>query len=640
MMAWQSAAIAGVASLLTLAATKTSAYIDFNYWTYDFTVLHAGLNSQSSDIVLVDFDEDTFQSIGKYPIPRSEIARAVSIIGAAKPRVIGMDVFLGETRTPEEDKAMQDALTSAGNVILASQTLSGGLPPVTPLPFFCQAEDPLAASGFCKDGTPGAMGYAFVNMPIDADGFIRRDNLFFAGPPPAASFAVTLAQQYTGRAIRSVDARRASFLDHSVYYDDPESKTVRIGAWAHEPVPRISARALLDHKVPASKLQDKLVLIGQSNDAARDIWFTPLFRAANQDGVRLRMSGTEIQGAAIRSLLEGSVIHPSPNWEDYLLVGSLSWAAAYFLLSRRTAIGMAWVLGLAAFPAALSLALYAGLRFWQPFFPAQTSIATTLPLVFGLQFALERLASREAAAQRQQLMALFSSYVDPAVANTIWLRRGELSLGGEVRVATVVFTDIRGFTSLSAGKPPSEVLGWLNQYMTAMDEVIREHGGLLNKFIGDGLMILFGLPLSQGQQADARRALRASLRMLERVEMLNRENAGDPAIPQLRIGIGVHTGSLMAGSIGSSNRQEYSVIGETVNLASRLESLNKQCATEILMSEATYELLRDEFTGFRPLGLKKIPGLEQPIPVYTIAAPKIAVQAAMESEKSEANANA
>jgi class 3 adenylate cyclase/CHASE2 domain-containing sensor protein len=573
-------------------------------------------------------------------MPRAVIAKVVSLIGAAKPRVIGMDIFLSEPRPGEDDQAMQNALTSAGNVILASQTLSGGLPPVTPLPFFCQAEDPKAASGFCKDGTPGAMGYAFVNMPLDSDGFVRRDNLFFVGPPASVSFAVTLAQQYTGHAIQPVDKHRASFLDHLVYYDDPESKTIRIGAWAHEPVPRISALDLLNGKVPSSVLADKLVLIGQSNDAARDTWFTPLFRRANPDGTRLRMSGTEIQGAAIRSLLEGSVIHPSPWWEDYLLVGSLSWAAAYFLLSSSTAIGMAWVLGLAAFPCGLSLALYAGLRFWQPFFPAQTSIATTVPLVFGLQYALERLASREATAQRQQLMALFSSYVDPVVANTIWVRRGELSLGGEVRVATVVFTDIRGFTSLSAGKPPTEVLGWLNQYMTAMDEVIREHGGLLNKFIGDGLMILFGLPLSQGQQADARRALRASLRMLERVELLNRQNAGDPTIPQLRIGIGLHTGSLTAGSIGSINRQEYSVIGETVNLASRLESLNKQCGTEILMSEATYLLLRDDFTGFELLGAKKIAGLDQPIPVYTIAAPEIAVQSPIESQEREASASA
>ena len=181
----------------------------------------------------------------------------------------------------------------------------------------------------------------------------------------------------------------------------------------------------------------------------------------------------------------------------------------------------------------------------------------------------ERILSRQAHAQREQMMRLFSSYVDPKVAETIWKRRDELSLGGEERVATVMFTDIRGFTALSAHQPPASVLQWLNRYLTAMDEVIRAHGGFLNKFIGDGLMIIFGLPLSQGEKEDARHAVEASLAMLARVDQLNQEEKSNPKVPQLRIGIGIHTGRLMAGSIGSAARQEYSVIGETVNLASR-----------------------------------------------------------------------
>jgi adenylate cyclase len=218
-----------------------------------------------------------------------------------------------------------------------------------------------------------------------------------------------------------------------------------------------------------------------------------------------------------------------------------------------------------------------------------------------------------------QLMTLFSSYVDPLVAGTIWERRDEVSLNGEERIATVMFTDIRSFTAMSAGKPPADVLAWLNQYMTAMDEVIRLHGGFLNKFIGDGLMIIFGLPLSHGVRQDAGRGLHAALAMIQRVDLLNKENAKFPDRPQLRIGVGIHTGSLMAGSIGSANRQEYSVIGETVNLASRLESLNKQYKTEILMSQATHDILAGDFTGFEALGDAKVAGFDQPIPVFTIA---------------------
>jgi class 3 adenylate cyclase len=246
------------------------------------------------------------------------------------------------------------------------------------------------------------------------------------------------------------------------------------------------------------------------------------------------------------------------------------------------------------------------------------AVELTLPLSLGLQFALERLVSHEAREQRKQLMKLFASYVDPAVANTIWNRRSEVSLSGEERVATVVFTDIRNFTKLSAGRPPAEVLAWLNMYVTEMDKVIREYDGFLNKFIGDGLMIIFGLPLSQGPSEDARLAVEASLAMLRSVTKLNELNKDNPAVPQLRIGIGMHTGTLMAGSIGSASRQEYSVIGSTVNLASRLESLNKTFKTEILMSEATHNMVAKEFSTLRPLGMSAVAGLAEEIPVFTI----------------------
>jgi len=304
----------------------------------------------------------------------------------------------------------------------------------------------------------------------------------------------------------------------------------------------------------------------------------------------------------------------------------LAWLAAFLLLIYRTGWGVLGVLLIGVAACVAALVLYARARYWLPFLPTQTAVALTLPLTLGLQFFLERLVSREARAQRKQLMGLFSSYVDPAVASTIWERRNELSLAGEERFATVMFTDIRSFTAISAGKPPAEVLGWLNQYLSAMDEVIRQHGGFLNKFIGDGLMIIFGLPLTRGVSEDAQQALRAAIAMLRRVDLLNQQNAGNPDTPKLRIGIGMHTGRLMAGSIGSVSRQEYSVIGSTVNLASRLESLNKQFKTEILISESTYQFVRDSFEGLRSLGLAAVAGLSEPVPVFTIDLNAVAVQ--------------
>jgi adenylate cyclase len=616
--------IAALAGAAVLAAWRATAFDDFNAWTYDFTVLHAGLSRPSSYMVLVDFDEETFARMRQYPIRRSTIAETVQRIGAQKPRVIGMDIFLSEARDDVQDNAMQTALTSAGTVILASQDSVGILPPVRPLPLFCQPENQEAISGFCLEDKSGALGYAFVNLPVDMDGFVRQANLFVAGPPPSLSFPLMLAQQYTNQSIKPVDSNSASFNGHRFYYADHDLSTFLIGSWGYEPVPRIPAWRLLEGLVSSDAFTDKLVLIGQSNDAAHDRLFTPLFRSVDANGVRLRMSGTEVHGAAIRSLIEGSVVRPASKALSWGAVLGISWLAAFLLLELRPGAGVLIALALGIGACGVAILLYSRARFWLPFLPMQTGIGVALPLTLGLQFVQERGVSRKARAQRSQIMKLFSCYVDPAVAKTIWKRRDEVLLIGEERTATVMFTDIRSFTAMSAGKPPAEVLAWLNQYLTAMDEVIREHGGFLNKFIGDGLMIIFGLPLSHGAPQDARKALQAALAMLSRVDQLNQKNAGNPALPQLRIGVGIHTGSLVAGSIGSATRQEYSVIGSTVNLASRLESLNKQFHTEILMSQTTYDLLRDEFPDLCALGEAKVVGFETPVAVFTVAVSEIA----------------
>jgi adenylate cyclase len=613
-------AIAAIASLTVLVASRFPSFQDTNNLVYDFTIDHAGLGPPSPQILFVDFDEDSFAHIRQYPTPRPLIADAIRRIGDGKPRVLGVDILLSEPRTPAEDQDMQDALTSAGVVVLASQASTANLPAVRPLPRFCQPEDAAADSGFCIEGKPGALGYALVDLPIDPDGFVREFNLFSAGTPPSISFPLFVAQQFAGEAIKPKNRNYESFLGHPVPYFDRELSTALIGVWGSHPATHISAWQLLQGKVPAQTFTGKLVLLGQSNDAARDTWLTPLFRTTDASGVRERMGGTEILAGAIRSLLEGKTVRAASVWARWSFLVITALAGTYFLLFFELRQGILRLLALMLVCAIVPILLYARWRYWLPFFPTELSLLLTLPLALGLQFAEERLVSREAAAQREQLMSLFSSYVDPGVAETIWKRRNELSLGGEEHIATVMFTDIRGFTALSANQPPAQVLRWLNRYLAAMDEVIREHGGFLNKFIGDGLMIIFGLPLSAGSpQKDATRALHAASAMLARVTQLN-EEATDPTMPSLRIGIGIHSGTLMAGSIGSATRQEYSVIGETVNLASRLESLNKSFKTEILLSAGTREIVGADFPGIESLGLAKVAGLDEPVAVFTLRA--------------------
>ena len=602
---------------------RTTLFGDLDRLTYDSTIDQVGLSAPSPEIVLVDFDEDTFQHIRQYPIPRSLFAEAIQRIAAGKPRVIGLDVLLSEPRTPAEDKAMQDALTSAGVVILASQAASGTLPAVTPLAQFCRPENGAGTSGFCVDGAPGALADATVNLPIDADGFIRQEYLFTVGNPPALSFPLMLAQQYAGQSIQPGDRDHAVFLGRKIRYSDRELKTFLIGTWGREPATRIPGWKLLAGEVPAATFADKLVLIGQTSSAASDTHFTPLFRIADKDGVRLNMGGTAIHAAAIRTLLEGRTVELTRGGWYLVWIVAITSVAATLVLACDLSFSVAGVMALMVTACGLSLLLYAKLRLWVPLLPVEASLALALPFTLGVRFVEERLLSREAHAQREQLMGLFSSYVDPKVAETIWQRRSELSLGGEEHIATVMFTDIRGFTALSNSQPPEVVLRWLNRYVVAMDDVIRAHGGFLNKFIGDGLMIIFGLPLGHGAREDARHAVEAALAMLARVEALNAERSVHTEFPHLRIGIGIHTGSLVAGSIGSAHRQEYSVIGETVNLASRLEGLNKTFDTEMLMSAATMQLVADLFPGIESLGGAKVAGLQDTVAVYTCRVPSM-----------------
>jgi len=186
-------------------------------------------------------------------------------------------------------------------------------------------------------------------------------------------------------------------------------------------------------------------------------------------------------------------------------------------------------------------------------------------------------------------------------------------LKGEERFVTVLFSDVRGFTALSAGRPSAEVLAWLNRYFDEMAEVVAAHGGFLNKFIGDGLMVVFGVPLSAGPQQDARMALATARQMQARVARLN---AAAGEAPRLAIGVGIHSGKVTAGSVGSRDRLEYSIIGETVNLASRLEGLTKEVGTPILLSRATRELLGTDAGPLRAVGEVAVRGFSQPVDVF------------------------
>jgi class 3 adenylate cyclase/HAMP domain-containing protein len=225
--------------------------------------------------------------------------------------------------------------------------------------------------------------------------------------------------------------------------------------------------------------------------------------------------------------------------------------------------------------------------------------------------------------EQRELISLFERYVSPEVAAEIVNRQGEIILTGQEMQATVVFTDIRDFTRMTAGKPSAEVLSWLNNYFTAMSHIILKNDGFLNKFMGDGLLVLFGVPLGETARMSACKAVQAAVEMLNRVKEMNAES--EPGQPELRIGIGLHTGTLTAGNLGARERMEYSVIGETVNLASRLEELTKTFKTGMVMSSETKELIQGRFstTCLGEVSIRGFPGKSR---VYTVESDQEGVQ--------------
>jgi adenylate cyclase len=217
--------------------------------------------------------------------------------------------------------------------------------------------------------------------------------------------------------------------------------------------------------------------------------------------------------------------------------------------------------------------------------------------------------------ERERMKEAFGKFVNKEIAERVL--RGEVKLGGERKTATVFFSDIRSFTSISEKLEPEEVVEFLNQYMTRMVQCVNLTNGVVDKFIGDAVMAVWGAPVSYGN--DCRNAINGALLMRYELLLFNR-GRGSEKKPIIRIGCGINTGPVLAGQIGSEERMEYTVIGDTVNLASRIESLNKPFGTDILISEDTYFLVKDIYR-VEPMQKIKVKGKSEPQQIYAVLGP-------------------
>lgn len=215
--------------------------------------------------------------------------------------------------------------------------------------------------------------------------------------------------------------------------------------------------------------------------------------------------------------------------------------------------------------------------------------------------------------ERNRVIQMFGQHVSPAVVNKLLAQKADLEMESEMRFVCLMFLDIRNFTAFSENKSPEEVVNYLNTLFESMIDSVNRHHGIINKFLGDGFMAVFGAPVSEGQ--DCKDAVAASLEMIEQVEKLSASGRISPT----RIGIGLHAGQAVTGNVGSPLRKEYTIIGDTVNLASRIEQLNKQFSSQLLISETVWDSLDQsvlEATALEPILVK---GRQAPVQIFKLA---------------------
>jgi adenylate cyclase len=579
-------------------------------------------------ITIIEIDDATIKASGVriQKWPRDLYAKLIDNATQGGAAVIGLDLFLSEAGgASADDKAADEklakAIADAGNVVLAMKTSAGGFEELQPLPMFSDQ----------------AYAVGFVDLPLDSDGFVRNSQLVLTqrNQDPKFSFATRLVEGYL--AATAAEGAPPQYLEQGTQGNSRLGQreilmrndgNLQIDFRGHSPgFRRVSAADILfkQDTLPADLFRDRIVLIGASNIDAPDLFATPYYEYStlprlfdkSLPATPKRMPGVEIHANAESTLLFGKMLRHLSYGRQILAVLLALAVVAFPVFRLRPLLAFVAVILIAAAALAISSWSFSNHGVILPLAATWLGMALLTPLGLGVRYARERLLRSETEAERAQVMDIFSRFVSSDVAVKIWDQRGQTSLMGENHTVTIVFTDIRNFTTLSEAETSDKVVEWLNDYFARMNDIVEGRGGHINKYIGDGLMIVFGAPVDRGDAVEARAAVECGLEMLDEVERMNADWKGTGR-PVVKIGCGIHTGMATCGVVGAERRLEYTVIGDTVNLSARLESTTKELGVTILLSESTAKLV-EEFYDVRAMGEVKVKGKTQNTTVFTVS---------------------
>jgi adenylate cyclase len=623
---------------------------------YDLRTNTVAPHPSSGAIAIATIDDRSITQLGQWPWPRIVLGRLVNALKDYKVKVIGFDAIFSEADKsdvargdisqklaalgltgdsirdvlgPSNDEAFANAMKAQGQTVLgyAFQThhLKGHVGAATTVGFLDKIRAPGPLTFGIIRRAPGkphdliearayqpptailndaANSMGFFDVDADVDGEVRTEMtvIQFDGQFCVPLFiAITDAFAERAPMLLGLDQEGASGVSVAgvripVGDDGRMLVNFRRGG---DPFPYYSISDIINHKIAPENLAGKIVLVGATAHGLGDRAVTPV----NPD-----MPRVEIHANAIDNLLQGDFLRQPIEAKEIALVATL-------LIGIAMSLGVAWLSAMSS--ASLGVILLVGYYLYaqQRLLHRGLVIGIVFPMFAAIVLYMFLAGYRYITEGREKryLRMAFEHYLNPDVITSLLDSPEGLKLGGEKRHLAILFADIVSFTKRAEKTEPEDLLALLNTYMTSMIDVIFSTGGVVDKLMGDGIMAFWGAP--NDLENPSRSAIDCALKMLENLHGLQ---TNDPRFKDLDIGIGISTGDVVVGNLGGENRFDYSVIGDTVNFASRLEGLTRHFKVHLLVSRQTYSEAGAGYIG-RELGLVKVKGKELFVPIVHVA---------------------
>lgn len=600
------AGVAVLAPAIALLTAETRVGRTLERRVYDGWFTLRGESTPPPEVAVVAIDVESEKSLGRYPWGREWHAKLLRNLKLAGARVVAFDATFADALP--NDSVFRAAIEETGIAVLGAKTNVVYQRGATGY----SLERPVAAL------TNAPIGIVDIN-PDPLDAVIREYPIIHEYPQDTIpQLGIQALLQYRTLSLDSL--RRAiprgpgggmliayigrpgtvATYSYATVVDDAVTD---IGEWDLD-----SFEDLLKE----GRFRDRIVFVGSTVPEHHDLFPTP-FRDADASAGTLLTPGVEIHAQAVAAILRGEFVHVLPRWLHYL------WT---MLLAALIVAAPRWLRGLRGGLYALTLATVAGGLAWWLFQSRSTWLWTVAPLLsivlaYAGSSAVLFIAEQK---EKARIRGMFQQYVAPSVVEQLIQHPDMLALGGEERAATMLFSDIVHFSAMAERLNPAQLVALLNEYFSAMSDIVVAHGGIIDKYLGDGVMAEFGVPVPL--EDHALRACRAALRMQSELVKL-REGWARNGRPPLHARIGINTGRVLVGNLGSARVMDYTVMGDHVNLASRLEGSNKAYGTSILVSEFTWQEAGTALHG-REIDRIRVVGRSQPVAVYEVLAEKTA----------------